>query len=112
MKDRSRPRWKLVSWVALLAGGAASACSVDARSPQDGEEVADETAGSVGLQLRLGDVTLNSVDYVITGSGFVKNGAIDVSKSRTISATIGGIPAGTGYSLTLSATDATDSRIV
>jgi hypothetical protein len=112
MKDRSRPRWKLVSLVALLAGGAASACSVDARSPQDGEELADETGGSVGLQLRLGDVTLASVSYVITGNGFVKNGTIDVSKSRTISSTIGGIPAGTGYSLTLSATDATDSRIL
>jgi hypothetical protein len=112
MKDRSRPRWKLVSLVALLAGGAASACSADARSPQDGEELADETGGSVGLQLRLGDVTLNSVSYVITGNGFVKNGTIDVSKSRTISSTIGGIPAGTGYSLTLSATDATDSRIL
>jgi hypothetical protein len=77
----------------------------------DGGEVADETAGSVGLQLRLGDVTLNSVSYVITGNGFVKNGSIDVSNSRTISTTIGGIPAGTGYSITLSATDAADSRI-
>lgn len=91
----------LFSCFALLP---ALGCGVD--DPLSGDSTAAEDAGSVGLQLRVGDATLNSVSYVITGNGFVKTGAIDVSRSSTISALIGGIPAGSGYSMTLSATDA------
>ena len=49
-------------------------------------------------------MTLNAVTYTITGNGFTKTGAIDTSGSPTISGTIGGIPAGKGYTITLTAT--------
>ena len=49
-------------------------------------------------------MTLNSVTYTITGNGFTKTGAIDTSGSPTVSGTIGGIPAGKGYTITLTAT--------
>ncbi|HMC94950.1 MAG TPA: sulfatase-like hydrolase/transferase, partial [Polyangia bacterium] len=49
-------------------------------------------------------VTLNAVTYTITGNGVTKSGAIDTSDSPTITGTIGGIPAGQGYTITLTAT--------
>src|SRR4051794_11213195 len=66
-----------------------------------------ENSGTLGLALQLtGGVTLNTVSYAITGNGVNKTGSIDVRNSTTISATIGGIPAGAGYTITLSASDA------
>ncbi|HEY3592452.1 MAG TPA: hypothetical protein VGL13_01200, partial [Polyangiaceae bacterium] len=66
----------------------------------------NDSAGSVGLSLQLTPgTTLASVSYAITGpGGFSKSGTIDVSSSTTISSVIGGLPAGNGYSITLSAT--------
>jgi len=58
----------------------------------------------MALQLAPG-LTLDAVAYAITGPGsFSRTGTIDVSHSTTISATIGGLPVGDGYTLTLSAT--------
>jgi hypothetical protein len=52
-------------------------------------------------------VTINSVNYHITGpGGFVRDGSIDVSTSTTITAVLGGLPAGTGYTITLTASAA------
>ncbi|MEI9940105.1 MAG: sulfatase-like hydrolase/transferase [Pseudomonadota bacterium] len=65
----------------------------------------EEHSGSLGLNLDVAPgVTLNSVTYTITGNGFNKSGSIDVSGAETISGTIGGIPAGKGYTITLTAT--------
>src|SRR5262249_3968989 len=53
----------------------------------------------------------NSASFTITGPGsFTRTGTIDVSHSATISATIPAIPAGTGYSVGLSATS-TDGKV-
>jgi len=71
--------------------------------------VAGEELGSVGLSLQASGVSLNSVSYTIVGSGFSKSGTLDVSNSTLISAVIGGIPAGNGYSITLNASDAGSS---
>ena len=61
---------------------------------------------SLGLTLASGG-TLASVTFTITGpGGYSKTGPIDVSHSPDISATIGGIPAGSGYSIALSGTSA------
>src|SRR6478609_6710366 len=62
--------------------------------------------GSVALALQAAPgVTINAVSYAITGpSSFSKNGTIDVSHSATISTTIGGLPAGSGFAVTLTAT--------
>src|SRR6478609_8694833 len=66
----------------------------------------NEDLGSIGMALQLAPgLTLDSVGYSITGPGsFSRTGSIDVSNSTTISATIGGLPMGDGYTLTLSST--------
>jgi hypothetical protein len=67
--------------------------------------LAQSNVGTVGLTLQTAaGTTVTAVSYVITGpSAFTKSGSIDVSQSSSISALIGGVPAGTGYSITLSA---------
>jgi hypothetical protein len=61
--------------------------------------------GSVDLALVQGGVTLTTVSYAISGpASFSKSGTINVASSTTVSATIGGLPAGNGYTIMLSAT--------
>jgi hypothetical protein len=70
----------------------------------------DEQRGSVGVHLDVAPgVTLDAVTYSITGNGFSKTGSIDVSGAPEISGTIGGVPAGTGYTITLTATSTNDA---
>jgi hypothetical protein len=65
---------------------------------------ATETTGTLSFELRtLGSITLNTFDYAITGPHFLRSGSVDVADSTTVSARIDGIPAGVGYSVTLSA---------
>ena len=55
-------------------------------------------------------VTTNSVAYTIVGpNGFTLTGTIDVSNSATVSTVIGGIPAGTGYSIATTTTSSDGS---
>jgi 2',3'-cyclic-nucleotide 2'-phosphodiesterase/3'-nucleotidase len=50
-------------------------------------------------------IVVDSVGYGLTGpEGYAKSGAIDTHDSATVSTVIGGIPAGTGYIISLSAT--------
>ena len=61
--------------------------------------------GSIKLALVTSGVTFETIAYTISGpNGFSKTGAIDVASSATLSAVIGGLPAGNGYTITLSAT--------
>ena len=46
-----------------------------------------------------------TVNYQLTNTGYSKAGTFDVSQTQTISGILGGIPAGTGYTLALTATD-------
>jgi phospholipase C len=62
--------------------------------------------GSVGIALVAGGVTINTVSYTITGPSFSKSGTIDVSNSSTLATVIGGLPAGSGFSIMLTATGA------
>jgi hypothetical protein len=93
-----------LSALTLLAAGACV-------GPPD--SVGSDVVGTVSASLQLSPTTaLNTASYAISGPGaFSKSGDIDVSGSKTISATIGGIPAGNGYSLTINAT-ATDGLTV
>jgi hypothetical protein len=89
----------------LLA--ASSLIGLVACSPAgSGQGGATGEIGSVSVALTgAGGLTINTVGYAITGpASFSKNGSIDVSVSSTISSTIGGIPAATGYSIALTAT--------
>jgi phospholipase C len=68
--------------------------------------------GSITVALLSGGVTVNTVAYTITGPhNFNQTGSLDVSTSSTVSALIGGLPAGMGYviSLTATSTDGTTS---
>ena len=64
---------------------------------------ADQAAvGSVDLALVAGGVTLTNVSYSISGpNSFSTSGTINVGSSSTISAIIGDLPAGNGYTITL-----------
>jgi arylsulfatase B len=86
-------------WLLALGGSETLAgCSSDP-IVDDGESL-----GTVGVNLEVAPgVTLDVVTYAIAGNGFSKTGSIDTSGAPTISATIGGIPAGNGYTITLSA---------
>jgi hypothetical protein len=87
----------------LSCGGLVAGCS--GAAPGSGGTTA-EAAGDLqlGLQLAAG-TTLSSASYVITGpNAFVKSSSIDISNSTTLSAVIGGLPAGTGYSINIAAT--------
>ena len=87
-------------WLLLAASGPLGAC---ARQPSSSVDV--EPTGSIGLALTAAPgVTLNAVSYTISGNAFTKTGTIDTSGSPTVSGTIGGIPAGKGYTITLTAT--------
>ena len=96
-----------VSLVLLLALGASAPLAGCAGDPEVNS--GNEQVGSLGLNLEVAPgVTLLSVGYTITGNGFTKTGTIDVTDSPSISGTIGGIPAGNGYTLALSATSVED----
>ena len=61
--------------------------------------------GSVDIALVQGGVTLTTVNYSISGpNSFSKTGTINVASSNTISAIIGGLPAGNGFTISLTAT--------
>ncbi len=101
----ARPGFLLALPFAFALGLAPSACS-------EGKPIgspAGDSSGSVGIALQLGGgLTLNTVTYQIAGpAGFTKSGSIDVSNSGSISAVISPLPAGLGYSITLTGT-ATD----
>jgi hypothetical protein len=103
---RSFVRWGFVGSLATAA--LATGCSGSGSPGSDPSDVANAGSIQVALQLANG-TTVNSASYTITGpGGFAKSGSVDVSNSGSISAVIGGLPAGTGYSITLSATS-TDS---
>jgi hypothetical protein len=114
MNVRTLSQLSLVSTLALLSTGAVTACSDGSSASGDGQHAGEtaEDVGEVGLQLKLGDATVSTLSYVISGNGFTKNGVLDVSKGKTISATIGGIPAGSGYTLSLSGAAANDATIL
>jgi hypothetical protein len=84
-----------------------TSCSGSSSAPIAGENA--DQSGNVGLHLQVAPgVTLLSVSYVITGPhAFTKTGTIDLTSATAFSAIIGGIPAGMGYNIALSAT-ATD----
>lgn len=72
----------------------------------------EEDVGSLGLNLEVAPgVTITGVVYTVSGNGFEKSGTIDVSNSPSIGGTIGGIPKGSGYVITLTATSDEDDTV-
>lgn len=86
----------------LALGACAPLAACVAVPPADAEL---EDVGSLGLQVQAAPgVTLDSVQYTITRGEFTKSGSIDTSGAPTVNATIGGLPEGNGYTITLTAT--------
>lgn len=96
---------------ATFALAFATACADDGQSPSlDGQHLGangptGEQSGSLTIDLNSdGHITFSSFNYAIVRPGFAKSGSIDVSQSTRVAATIAGLPAGFGYSLTLMGT--------
>ncbi len=106
-------RARLFSYLGFVTMGvavAAVSCGSDGSAPRPSSNEQDpESFGSVGLSLSpVAGTSFDTISYVITGpGGFTRQGSIDTSHSSKLSTTVGGIPAGTGFSVSLSGT-ATD----
>jgi hypothetical protein len=111
MRTGSIKRLSIVG-LAALGACAAIACSGGSAGPGAGADNApgaspsSDTSGSIGARLTLtGGVTLAAATYTITSpTGFNKSANVDLTSASALSFTVGGLPAGTGYSITLTAT--------
>jgi hypothetical protein len=94
-------RFSFLAAAALTASAALIACSADQSQPVPSAE----ERGTVDFALQLAPgITLGQISYTIVGpASFTKSGSFDVSQSSKISALIGPLPVGVGYSITLSA---------
>lgn len=84
----------------LILAGAAIALA-GCGTPHD-----DADSGSIGVALQIAPgIVLDSVSYQLTGPGsYLRTGTVNVAGSTVVATTIGGIPVGTGYAITLTAT--------
>lgn len=93
--------------VAALTGGVVACGDGSTEStwlPSAGSESHSDEVASVSLALEIGStVEIDTVSYDITGGGFHRAGSIDVSHSSTAAAIIDGVPFGTGYVATMTA---------
>jgi hypothetical protein len=88
--------------LAVVTGALASmGCAEESPAGSATEEV-----GSAELALVLSPgLNLNSISYTITGpNAFSRMGSVDLSKSSTVSFTVGGLPAGNGYNIVVTGT--------
>jgi hypothetical protein len=92
-------------FVMVLAGTATLVAGCADRSPS-GNPAGNGVVGSVAAALTLpGGITILTASYTITGpNSFSKMSSVDVSQSSTLSFVVGGIPAGSPYSIEIDAT--------
>ncbi|HEY7372627.1 MAG TPA: histidine-type phosphatase [Polyangia bacterium] len=70
-----------------------------------GDDGASSAAGDIRLAAAGTDPNLATLSYVISAPGGARlSGTVDVSHSTTVSFVVGGVPAGTGYTIALSGT--------
>ena len=94
-----------VALVAALAGGCTDQPAA-ATGPAGNPAPAGSGVGALDVALAVPpSFQIATVNYQLTKTGYSKSGTLDVSQAQTISGVLGGIPAGTGYTLTLTATD-------
>src|SRR4051812_38723353 len=77
---------------------------------RDGQRQAEDTAetpalGSVGVELTVAPgVVFASLSFALAGpAGFSRTDIIDVTKSATLGARLGNVPAGSGYTISVAA---------
>ncbi len=94
----------ILSAAAFAAGGGCSSGDGAQNASGSSQSPANSSSGSISLALQAGGITFDSVSYSISGpGGFATSGTVNVAASSVIGATIGGLPAGSGYTITLSA---------
>jgi hypothetical protein len=101
----NRTGWKMTTMALAFCGYTSlGGCSGRPGTNASSIESRDST-GTVTLALQVaGGGTVQSASYTITGpKGFTKTGTVNLSTSSMLTATIGGLPAGTGYQITISA---------
>jgi hypothetical protein len=93
--------------VAALASACTNAPSVVSDSPNGLTPTPTQSGmGTIDIALAVPpSFQIATVNYQISNTSYSRSGSLDVSQSQTISGVLGGIPAGTGYTLTLTATD-------
>ena len=90
----------ILSSTAFVVGSSCSGTHVSGPSTTNNAGL-----GSVDIALVQGGVTLTTVSYAVSGpNAFSKTGSINVANSTTVSAVIGGLPAGNGFTITLTGT--------
>lgn len=85
--------------VALIAA-TTPACS----PPPSPQPANDGEIGTIGFALQVAPgVTINSLSWTISnaGTGFSRSGAVNVQSSNTLTFQVGGLPAGAGYTISL-----------
>jgi hypothetical protein len=92
--------------VAFVLALASAATGCGSNVPSSDGHPGDAATGSIGLALSLGSgVTLLSASYTITGpNGFSRTDTIDLTHATALSTLIGGLPAGSGYTIAINAT--------
>jgi phage tail sheath gpL-like len=90
--------------LSVLAGGCTDQppAATGSGNPGAGESGTGAVDVALAVPPKLNIATIN---YQLTNTGYSKSGTFDVSQTQTLSAVVGGIPAGTGYTLAMSATD-------
>jgi acid phosphatase len=101
---------------AVTSTAAINGCSsagTPAESNSANEPGSSETTGTAGIQLQVAPgVVLNTLNYTLTGpNGFSETGTINVSNSNVAATIIGGIPTGSGYTISLSGTSTDNSTM-
>jgi hypothetical protein len=96
-----------MTMLALALFGYASVAGCNGRQASNAPAIEGRSStGAVSVALQLaGGTSIRTASYTITGpNGFTRAGAIDLSAAGMPSAIIGGLPAGVGYQITISAT--------
>jgi hypothetical protein len=94
----------------LAVGTVVAACSSSHNTTPPGtasvSTAGDQTTGQAGFALSLpGGVTITSVTYTITGPTNVPATVVQIGDAQSIEFVVGGLTAGAGYTITLTATD-------
>ncbi len=97
----------VLAWTALAVSPTFVGC---ANKGAGSGSLDNENAGAIGLVLSSSGVTLSSASYTITGpGGFSTSGTVDLTSATALAFTVGGIPAGSGYSIVVTAKSADGS---
>ena len=93
--------------LAMVFTGGCSNAPAAVEGPGSGALNAGQSApGALSIALVVPpNAQINTISYQLTKTGFSQAGSLNVAQSGTVSGVIGGIPAGTGYTLALTASD-------